>query len=241
MKQGFDQSLVVASYNIRAGLGTDLRRDPARSMAQIKALEADIVALQEADFRLGHRPSALPRDRIETETGLRPVHIGGHPESLGWHGIALLVKAGIVETDVDAIDLPGLEPRGALLADLDTPIGPLRIAAVHLGLLRYARRRQLTHLRQALADMPGRPTLIIGDFNEWSVKKGLGRIARDYSILTPGRTFPSRRPMLALDRIAHSDDLSLTALNPLRQGLRTHPSDHLPISARVRIRDEANA
>ena len=67
--------LRLASYNIRAGLGTDLRRDPLRVLSAISALQADIVALQEADHRLGQRPSALPRDMIEAHTGLRPLPV----------------------------------------------------------------------------------------------------------------------------------------------------------------------
>ncbi len=227
-----DIGLRVASYNIRAGLGTDLRRDPARTLATIAALHAQIVVLQEADFRLGHRPSALPRQQI-ADTGLAPVDFGGHPDSLGWHGIAMLAAPDVQMSGQTHIDLPGLEPRGAIIADAETAIGPLRIVGIHLGLLRYNRRRQLDHLRHTLADKPPRPTLILGDFNEWSVTRGLGRIARDFVILTPGRSFPARRPLLALDRIAHSPDLSVTSvpLPPVPPG--PHASDHRPILAHV--------
>ena len=227
------QSLKIASYNIRAGLGTDLRRDPARTLATIAALEADLVVLQEADFRMGQRPSALPRDLIAAETGLVTLALDGHPDSLGWHGIAVLHRPEHAPRRSRVIDLPGLEPRGAVIADLDTGLGPLRLAGVHLGLLRQSRRRQLDHLRAALAEDPAPPVLVAGDFNEWSVKRGLGRLARDFAIVTPGRTFPSRRPLLPLDRIAHGPELSVTPLPlpPLPHGSR--PSDHLPILARV--------
>ncbi len=232
MNDTMNIGLRIASYNIRAGLGTDLRRDPARTLATIAALKAQIVVLQEADFRLGHRPSALPRHQIG-DTGLAPVDFGGHPDSLGWHGIAMLATPDVEISDQTHIDLPGLEPRGAIIADAQTAIGPVRIVGVHLGLLRYNRRRQLDHLRHSLADKDPRPTLILGDFNEWSVKRGLGRLARDYRIVTPGRSFPARRPLLPLDRIAHSPDLDLTPLTlpPMPKG--PHASDHRPILAHV--------
>ncbi|PWG17372.1 endonuclease/exonuclease/phosphatase family protein [Salibaculum griseiflavum] len=221
--------LRLASYNIRAGLGTDLRRDPLRVLSAISALQADIVALQEADHRLGLRPSALPRDMIEAHTGLRPLPVANTAESLGWHGIALLARPGLDPVDIHRFPLPGLEPRGAIAADLPD----LRVVGVHLGLLRRNRRQQLDHIREALEGLPTLPTVILGDFNEWSRKTGLGRLARHYTVLTPGRTFPANLPVAALDRIAHSEHLRVTPLDIPARAKGPHPSDHLPILAEV--------
>lgn len=226
--------LRVASWNIRAGLGTDLRRDADRVLSGIAALRADIVALQEADFRMGDRPSALPRDRILQATGLEPLPIGRNAVSLGWHGNALLARPGIGVCGLERIDLPGIEPRGAVIVDLEGP-GPLRIVAVHLGLLRLARRRQLDAIRAALQHLPPRPTVMLGDFNERSRRVGLGRIAKPFIILPTGATFPSSRPFLPLDRIAHSHDLELAPLDhPRKAGPQA--SDHLPLLAELRWR-----
>lgn len=226
--------LRVASWNIRKGLGTDLRRDADRVLDGIAALGADIVALQEADFRLGDRPSALPRDRITALTGLEPLPIGRNSVSLGWHGNALLARPGIRVSGLEHLDLPGHEPRGAVLVDLDTP-APLRLVAVHLGLLRSARRRQLDAIKAALGRHPVRPTVILGDFNEHSRRVGLGRIATPFVILPTAPTYPSRRPFLPLDRIVHSPDLDLVPLGqPPSRGHQ--PSDHLPLLAELRWR-----
>jgi endonuclease/exonuclease/phosphatase family metal-dependent hydrolase len=224
--------LRVASWNIRAGLGTDMRRDANRVLAGIAALGADIVALQEADFRLGDRPSALPRDRIAAITGLEALPIGRNAVSLGWHGNALLARPDIRLCGLDRLELPGHEPRGAVIADLDTP-APLRVVAVHLGLLRTARRRQLDAIRTELQRLPARPTVILGDFNEHSRRVGLGRIAAPFVILPTAATFPSRRPFLPLDRIAHSPDLDLLPLIP-QPARGPHASDHLPLVAELR-------
>lgn len=226
--------LRVASWNIRKAVGTDLRRDTDRVLAGIAALQADIVALQEADKRLGARPSALPRDRIAELTGLVPLAIGRNAVSLGWHGNALLARPGIHLTGVEHLDLPGHEPRGAVIADLDTP-NPLRVVCVHLGLLRSARRQQLDAIKAALNRHPTRPTVILGDFNEHSRRVGLGRIATPFVILPTAATFPSRRPFLPLDRIVHSPDLDLV---PLAQSWSKGPqaSDHLPLMAELRWR-----
>lgn len=222
--------LRVASYNIRAALGTDLRRDPLRVLSAISAFNADVVALQEADFRMGSRPAALPLHMIQDHTGLRPLHVADNNVSLGWHGIALLARPDLVALDVHRFHLPGLEPRGAVAVDLPG----LRVVGVHLGLLRRSRRAQLDHIREELDALPDCPTIILGDFNEWSQKVGLGRLARHYTILTPGRTFPSSMPVAALDRIAHCDRLSVRMFDIPRAARGGHPSDHLPILAEVR-------
>ncbi|GAA3862601.1 endonuclease/exonuclease/phosphatase family protein [Celeribacter arenosi] len=222
--------LRLASYNIRASLGTDLRRDPLRVLEAISALQADVVVLQEADHRMGARPAALPRDMIESHTGLRPVPVAENAVSLGWHGIAVLARPDLEVSDIHRYPLPGLEPRGAVAVDL----AHLRVVGVHLGLLRHSRRMQLDRIRTALADLPQRPTVILGDFNEWSRKVGLGRLARHYTILTPGRTYPSTLPLGALDRVAHCDALQVRMLPAPVKAKGSHPSDHLPILAEVR-------
>ncbi|MGB8813228.1 MAG: EEP domain-containing protein, partial [Paracoccaceae bacterium] len=52
-------SLTVASYNIHKGVGADRRCDLARTAAVISEIDADILALQEADQRFGARAGLL--------------------------------------------------------------------------------------------------------------------------------------------------------------------------------------
>lgn len=221
--------LRLASYNIRAGLGTDLRRDPSRVLRAINALKPDVITLQEADFRMGARPTALPLPEITRLTGLCPVPVAQNTVSLGWHGIAMLARPDLVPPEVHRLTLPGLEPRGAIIVDFVD----IRIVGVHLGLLRTARRMQLDYIRDQISALPTLPTVILGDFNEWSRVRGLGRLARDFKIVTPGATFPSSRPIVALDRIAHSPELIVRPLEIPQSYVRRHPSDHLPILAEV--------
>lgn len=225
----------IASYNIRAGLGVDLRRDASRALRAIAALDAGIVALQEADFRLGTRPSALPVSRIKGKTGLVPVRLDVHPESLGWHGNAILTRPDIRTEDRHLLTLPGLEPRGAIVSDHIVPgIGPLRIIAVHLGLLRSSRRRQLSAIKLVISRLAPRPTLWMGDFNERSEKVGLGRLLPQYKVVTPGPSYPVRTPLWALDRMAHCDQLRVTdfGVGEPPEG-DDHASDHRPIFGRL--------
>ncbi|MBI1418710.1 MAG: metal-dependent hydrolase [Limimaricola sp.] len=219
----------IMSYNIRKGRGHGFVHRPDRVLQVIAGLSPDIALLQEADHRLGDRPAALPRAEIEAETGLVPLQFGQGAPSLGWHGNTMLLRPDIDVTDIARLDLPGLEPRGAVMAELALPGGPLRVVGLHLGLLRHSRRRQLTEIITRLAARDPMPTLIAGDFNEWSDEVGLGRLARAYEILSPGKTFHARRPVASLDRFAFNDLLHWRDAGVADDLAARRASDHLPI------------
>jgi len=221
----------AASYNIRKCVGLDWRRSPERTLDVIAGLEAEIVALQEADKRLGERPAALPAEEVEARTGLVPAPLTANGVSLGWHGNALLLHREIRVERVTRLDLPGLEPRGAAIADLDRRGQKLRVVATHLGLARRHRQAQLHAIRAALADRPARPTLVMGDFNEWSGDKGMEPLDDAFTVLSPGRSFHASRPVAGLDRIAHCDALKLRDAGVSETPLSRRASDHLPVWA----------
>ncbi len=221
-------TLRIASYNIRKAVGTDRRRDPDRIFKIIKALQADVVVLQEADRRLGDRPSALPLGIIRDRTGLVPVFVPGEV-SLGWHGNAVLVSPDAQVSAVEHLNLPGVEPRGALVTDLRIEGKLIRVVAAHLGLLRPSRKGQLTAMFAHLSAQTPCPTLIAGDMNEWSTKVGLGRLAKLFTIHAPGKSYHARLPLAALDRIALDSHLALATAGVLETALTRRASDHLPI------------
>ncbi|MEM1429130.1 MAG: endonuclease/exonuclease/phosphatase family protein [Pseudomonadota bacterium] len=233
----------VASYNIRKSRGLDGRRDPGRILDVMNALEADVIAVQEADRRLGDRPAALARQQVETNTDFSVVEVARSPVSLGWHGNAVLVRKGAEIRRVDLIDLPGLEPRGAVKVEIGLNGAALTVVGVHLGLLRSYRRAQAERIRATLAqdkEGAGR-TVILGDFNEWSPRRGLEPLARDYEMVSPGRTFHSARPVAALDRLALGRDVALLDAGVAETGKAKVASDHLPIWGDVRLAPDAPA
>ncbi|MFY8145672.1 MAG: endonuclease/exonuclease/phosphatase family protein, partial [Rhodobacter sp.] len=135
------RDLGVASYNIHKGVGADRRRDLMRTAAVISEIGADILALQEADTRFGSRRGLLDLDHLRADQGLVPVPVDGAGAAHGWHGNLILVRDALVQT-VHKLVLPGLEPRGALMADLVVQGRPLRVIAAHLGLLPTSRAAQ---------------------------------------------------------------------------------------------------
>ena len=107
--------LTFASYNIHKAVGVDGRRDADRIVTVLREIDADVIALQECDFRFGERESVLPKAMLE-ETHWRVAPVAKRPRSIGWHGNALLVRSDIEIETAAPVDLPTLEPRGAVRA-----------------------------------------------------------------------------------------------------------------------------
>ncbi|WP_299784609.1 endonuclease/exonuclease/phosphatase family protein [uncultured Marivita sp.] len=217
----------IASYNIRKAVGLDWRRDPLRIIRVLEGLNADVVALQEADKRLGARPAVLPEDALYDHTGLRVLNVTNGPSS-GWHGNALLVRDGWRIGATERLSLPGIEPRGALIADLEGPSEKLTLVGTHLGLRRGCRQLQLAHLLEELSAKTDR-AVIAGDFNEWSPRVGFDILEHAFDVVSPGRSFHASRPVAPLDRFAVGRGLRVARAGVFEQGEARRASDHLPI------------
>lgn len=237
-----DEDLIVASYNIHKGVGTDRRRDLVRTARVIAELDADIVALQEADRRFGDRAGLLDLPALQAEAGLVSVPVQGIRDAHGWHGNLILVREAVVEM-VEQIALPGLEPRGSLLVDLRIKGQALRVISAHLGLLRSSRRAQARMLMERIAGLDARPTLLMGDLNEWREGKGSSLVAlHDHFVPAPAvRSFPARRPLLALDRLMACTQGELHDVSVHHSALARIASDHLPIKALLRLPQSTGA
>ncbi len=249
-------TITVASYNMRKAIGTDRRRNPDRVLAVLKEIDADIVALQEADKRMGGRGSAMPHELIDGHGMYTPVAFGVrhnrmlekipgglHAERLmkldtrniGWHGNALLVKPHVGVIDVKVIELPTLEPRGAILAELLVGDRPIRVIGMHLDLSGLWRRRQM----RAILELVGKrlqkmPTVLMGDTNEWRDEAGfLKELNGNYRVAPTGPSFHSRKPIAALDRIIVDHRLAIEAAGVHTSAISRKASDHLPIWARL--------
>ena len=229
--------ITLASYNIRKAVGLDRRRDPDRILAILREIDADVVALQEADRRYGRRMSVLPLEAIHEHTPYRPVPLSTKPDSLGWHGNALLVRREFDLIEAAPVPLPVLEPRGAIRADLLIRGRRLRVVGMHLDLSGLRRRHQVRSVLDHVAACPDEmPTVLMGDMNEWSAAGGCFReFDAPWQVLAPGRSFPSRRPVAALDRIVVSANCKVVATGVHRSALAARGSDHLPVYASLEV------
>ena len=228
---------LVASYNIHKCVGLDGQFDPDRTIAVIKEIGADVIALQEVDQRFGDRAGLLDLSALERESGFVPVPLDGARSGHGWHGNLVLVRDGAV-TGTRQLTLPGGEPRGALIVDLRLAAGPLRIIAAHLGLLRYSRAQQLAAILAAAETEDGRPTLLVGDLNEWRLGKrsSLHALRSKFGPMQAAvASFPARFPVWSLDRILENQHGMVSRIDVHDTPLARIASDHLPIKAVIHL------
>lgn len=227
------RSLKVASYNMRKGIGTDRRRDPARILEVLREIDADVIALQEADRRFGTRAGVIPLHLLDEQSDWKPVGVARRAASMGWHGNALLVRKSASVQCCDAIHLPALEPRGAVSADIDGEIGSLRVVGMHLDLSGLWRRRQAAAILHHVGHQAERrPTVMMGDLNEWNDQLGCMRsFSRDFTTAQTGPSFHARHPVARLDRIMVSPELRIVDCGVHASAASRKASDHLPIWA----------
>ena len=226
----------VASYNIRKSVGLDRQRRPDRIIEILNEINADVIALQEVDRRIGARESTIPREMIEQETDLKVVEIATRPDSIGWHGNAILVRKSAEVHNNRRHDVPVLEPRGAISADIFIHGEHLRVVGMHLGLLRNFRRQQIRAVTGQMELLDAQmPTLIMGDLNEWRAEGSLSEFGDEYAVSTPGPSYHSSRPVASLDRIILRNDLDLLNGAVHHSDLSRVASDHLPIYADIKV------
>jgi endonuclease/exonuclease/phosphatase family metal-dependent hydrolase len=249
-------SITLASYNMHKAVGLDGRRDPHRVLRVLQEIDADVVALQEADKRIGGRGSTVPHELIDSHGLYKPVHLGVrhkrvlekarqradrllrvNTRNIGWHGNAILVKAHIGLLDCAALELPTLEPRGAVMAELLVGDQPLRVIGMHLDLSGLWRRRQMRAILETIAARPQKmPTVLMGDTNEWRTTAGcLKELEPEFHLAPTGPSFHARHPVAQLDRIIVHRDLSIEAAGVHMSPMARRASDHLLIWARLSL------
>ena len=230
--------LRVVSYNIRKAIGTDRRRRPERIIEVLNELDPDIVALQEADRRFGPRDSALPAHLIEEHSDLKPVQFGVRAGSMGWHGNAILVRKRMVVPHCAMIHLPSLEPRGAVMTEVQKDGTTFRVVGMHLDLSGLWRRQQAhAVLNQVEERRKHMPLVLMGDLNEWSRGSGCLRdFAAHLDFADTGRSYHAHNPIARLDRIMVSRDVRINACGVHKSQIARTASDHLPIWAEVELR-----
>jgi patatin-related protein len=187
----------VASYNMRKAIGTDRRRNPERILEVLGEIDADVIALQEADRRFGERAAVITPHLLDRHSDWKAVDLGERTVSMGWHGNALLVRKTAHVLTGCTIKLPALEPRGAVSAKVAVGDRTLHVIGMHLDLSGLWRRKQAAAILSHVEDLaPGGDTVMMGDLNEWTSAAGCLRdFGRDFAFADTGPSFHARPPV----------------------------------------------
>jgi len=240
--------LRLLSCNIQAGSSTQRYRDyvsrswshvlPAGKRDNLVAIaglckDYDIVGLQESDAGSLRSGFTNQTHRIAEMAGFpfwshQPNRrVGGITHSAN----GLLSR----ERPTEVLDyaLPGrVAGRGCLLAHFDASGERFTLAVAHLSLGQQSRHKQLDFLAEVLAD--AKHAVLMGDFNCGPDAPEMQRLYRNTRLQPPAvftATFPSWKPVKAIDHILCSADLLAEAPKALPAGR----SDHLAVGLELAL------
>jgi endonuclease/exonuclease/phosphatase family metal-dependent hydrolase len=229
--------LRVATYNVHGCVGTDGRHDPDRVAAVVEELDADVIALQEFTY-----PASVA---IEHRTPVELVALESYQCALGptrqvatrCFGNALLARHPILDVHRIDLSMDRREARGALATTIDVGGTPVHLLASHLGLRVRERRFQVRQLLSYLDSVRHSLVVVLGDFNDWLPGRSAAHVLdRRLGAAARLRSFPSRRPILPLDRIWIQPASTLKRMFVHTSHLARSASDHLPVVADLDLR-----
>lgn len=221
----------VMTWNIHGTLGRNPRFDLVRVADLIRRWDPDIVALQEVDSRRALADAANPFEYLTGAVGLYGIGAKSLTSTDGDYGQMLISRFPLRSHEIRDISFGEREPRRAIRAVAETPLGPLTVVATHLGLSVNERRSQARMLLELAAGEAA--AVVIGDFNDWFWPNSVrGVLSRTLAGRTRFRTFPSMCPLLRLDRIYCRPRAALIRSFVDRSARAL--SDHLPVIADLR-------
>jgi endonuclease/exonuclease/phosphatase family metal-dependent hydrolase len=230
--------LIVASYNIHRGVGLDRRRDLDRIAEVIGEIEPDIIGLQEV-IREHGEDHADQAAYLASRLGMVLVMGRTRTHGAGIYGNAVLTRLAVVGAERCDLSRGDREPRGCLRVDLAVDGTALHVFNCHFGLAFRERREQVSLLGEFIRtrSLAG-PRVLMGDFNEWHrgpVTRSL-RLEFSSPMRRMRRTHPSMFPLFKLDRIYWDVELQGEEFHVHRSRRSRVASDHLPVVARLRLR-----
>lgn len=228
----------LLSYNIHKGIGgRDRRYRLERIIDVVESENPDFICLQEVDRH-------NPRSHFDDQPQLLAEYFraDGHlfqPNvhlKTGVYGNLLLSRWPIVKRHQISLRLETKKPRGAQIAVVETPEGPLHLVNFHLGLSERERHWQVAHLlnHSLFRESSHLTTLVVGDFNDWRNTLHRGQLAFHgfRQVTAPAskfRSFPAYLAMGALDKAFYRGDFFLRHARIIRTKEAKRASDHLPL------------
>jgi endonuclease/exonuclease/phosphatase family metal-dependent hydrolase len=239
----------IATYNIHKGLSYFNRRvvlHELRERLRVQEVQGEHTLHGE---RYHNYPEGAQHEFIAGEVWPHSAYGKNAVYEAGHHGNAILSRFPILQSFNTDVSAHRFESRGLLhseieLADQQSLAGhkPVHCLCVHFGLFARGRRAQTGALIEYVHNEIPRdaPLIIAGDFNDWRNQTGKTLASElhihDVFHLHGGklaRSFPSRLPLLRLDRIyVRGFDVLHSSVHTGGNWLRL--SDHAALSAQLK-------
>jgi endonuclease/exonuclease/phosphatase family metal-dependent hydrolase len=225
-----EAGLRVVCWNIRHAQGMDGKHDLERIAARINELEPDVVILQEVDNRCKRSGAIDQAEEIGKLTKLK--HAFGKAINFdgGEYGQAILSRFPLTEPKVHPLPGGG-EQRIAFSAQIETPMGAVMVASVHLDYQSPdTQLLQAQTVSSTLLAESGLPLILAGDFNAVATSPTLEVFAQAPWEIVPKaglpNTFPADKPDREIDFIVVR---GLRPKKPVEVVEDVVSSDHRPL------------
>ncbi|MGW1427747.1 endonuclease/exonuclease/phosphatase family protein [Streptomyces sp. NPDC002431] len=249
--------LRVATYNIHAGAGMDNVFDLDRQAGALRALDADVIGLQEVDVRWGARSewrdlAAELAGRLGMRASFAPIYdldpvAPGEPRRE--FGVAVLSRYPIVSAenhDLTRLSTQDPSPVPAPAPGFGEVVVrvkglPVHVYATHLDyradpsvrIAQVADTRRIMAEDRASERGPVRQVLL-GDFNAAPGAPELAPLWQELTDVEPGGpTFPAENPVERIDYVAVSKDTVRARGAAVAESFA---SDHRPVVADLLLR-----
>lgn len=248
--------LRIATYNIHAGTGSDGVFDLDRQATALRALDADVIGLQEVDVHWGARSGDLDvagelARRLGMRVSFAPIYSLDPVTAQGprrEYGVAVLSRFPVRSAtnheitrlstqDEDPVPAPApgfgevtLKVRGVPVQVFVTHLDYRADPAVRVAQVADTRRI----MARERAARPGARQVLLGDFNAEPSAPELGplwRELRDAAAGAPG-TYPAADPVKRIDYVAVGRGVRVRGVSVPEEAVA---SDHRPVVAELTL------
>jgi len=230
----------IATYNVHRCRGLDRRVLPRRIAEVLRALEPDVIALQEV---LGAGPKGHGHDQ-ELGAALGMGWVMGTTRLVRGrlYGNVIMSRFPINQHTQFDLTWKKRKARGCQRVDVLIREHTLHIYNVHLGVGLRERQYQAKQLGTFIGqDSIQGPKIVLGDFNEWGrgfATIELTKVLKSLDLrafLKRRRTYPGVFPVLHLDHIFYDGRVEVLNVQVPRTRKSLIASDHLPLVADLRV------
>jgi endonuclease/exonuclease/phosphatase family metal-dependent hydrolase len=224
------QALRVATWNI----GASRYAPVAHVAAELQAMKADIIALQEVDLRLRRSGTTDQAGALADSLGFHHVFAASIKWDGGDYGLALLSRWPLVSVERHRLDVVGVgEPRIVLEVVLCMDGRPLHVFNHHADVAGASREPGLERLAAIVQRRIGRGVIVAGDFNAAPHAAGV-RALIDAGLVDVGAERNERTASNGRIDYLLADGLLIKGLRRA-QVWQTTKSDHHAVIADFRI------